>query len=526
MQIINQYSYLRMNRLQKSAMLPRSGHCLIITDCFILHHKSTYMSTLVRELEPKQLWNHFEDINAIPRPSKKEERIIAFMKAYGESLGLETIVDGIGNVIIRKPATPGMENRKPVILQSHLDMVHQKNADTEFDFSTQGIQSLVDGDWVKAAGTTLGADNGIGVASIMSVLASADIMHPPLEALFTIDEETGMTGAFKLGQGILNGKILLNLDTEDDDEFSIGCAGGIDTNTAYDYTPESPKVTSKAFKISVSGLKGGHSGVDIHLERGNANKIMNRLLYQCSAFGLQIAEIDGGSLRNAIPRESFAIIIVQDINYLQEFEKRSAAIKNEFQLQDGGLNISITSVDLPAEVLSISDTEKITTAIQAVHNGVFCMSSAIPGLVETSSSFARVSIRNGKFITQSLQRSSVESAKYNVAYTVGAPLKLMGCSVEHTGAYPGWAPDPHSKILALMENKYTALFGARPKVMAIHAGLECGIIGERYHGLDMISFGPTIKHPHSPDEKVNIASVQKFWKFLLEILKDIPENEN
>ena len=480
------------------------------------------MSNEIRNLEPKQIWNNFEDINAVPRPSKHEEKIIAFMKAFGEGLGLKTVVDSVGNVIIYKAATEGMEGRKTVILQSHLDMVHQKNADTNFDFAAQGIESVIDGEWVKAKGTTLGADNGIGVASIMSLLQSKDIPHPAIEALFTIDEETGMTGAFKLDKGLLEGKSLLNLDTEDDDEFSIGCAGGIDTNTSYNYTPEAPAAGAKAYKISISGLKGGHSGVDIHLERGNANKIMNRLLYQCEQFGLQIAEIDGGSLRNAIPRESVAIIAVNDEKYLVEFEKRAAEIKKEFLLQDEGLKINIEHITTPEKVLSISDTTKITTAIQSVCNGVFCMSSAIPGLVETSSSFARVQIKDGKFITQSLQRSSVDSAKLNVAYTVGAPLKLMGCDVQHTGAYPGWAPNPNSPILDLMEKLYEKMFGDKPKVFAIHAGLECGILGERYEGLDMISFGPTIKHPHSPDEKVNIASVQKFWKFLLEILKETP----
>lgn len=480
------------------------------------------MTAAVRGLEPLKLWNHFEDINAVPRPSKKEERIIAFMKMFGESLILKTVVDEIGNVIIYKPATTGMEGRKTVVLQSHLDMVHQKNADTVFDFNTEGIQSYIDGEWVKAKGTTLGADNGIGVASIMTILASTDIAHPAIEALFTIDEETGMTGAFKLGNGLLQGKILLNLDTEDDDEFSIGCAGGIDTNTTYNYAVETPPANAIAYQIIVNGLKGGHSGVDINLERGNANKIMNRLLYQCEQFGLQIASIEGGSLRNAIPRESFATIIVTDDNYITTFEKRAVEIKHEFAVQDEGLKITITKTDLPSGVMSKADTVKITTAIQSVHNGVFCMSSAIAGLVETSSSFARVQIKDGKFITQSLQRSSIDSAKLNVAYTVGAPLKLMGCNVEHTGAYPGWAPNPDSEILVLMENKYKSLFGEKPHVMAIHAGLECGILGEKNPGMDMISFGPTIKNPHSPDEKVNIASVQKFWKFLLEILKDIP----
>ncbi len=479
------------------------------------------MSNAVRQLQPAALWNHFEDINAIPRPSKHEERISAFMVSFGNGLGLRTVQDAAFNGMIFKPATPGMENKPTVILQSHIDMVHQKNASTVFDFNTEGIRSYIDGEWVKAEGTTLGADNGIGVASIMALLTSKEIPHPALEALFTIDEETGMTGAKELQQGLLQGKILLNLDTEDDDEFSIGCAGGIDTNTSYNYTQEAPPAGAKAYRISVSGLKGGHSGVDIHLERGNANKIMNRLMYQCASYGLQIAEIDGGSLRNAIPRESFAVVITTDEKYVAECVTRAHQIKSEFHIQDGGLNIQIEATEMPAMVMSLSDTIKVTTAIQSAHNGVFTMSSAIPGLVETSSSLARVKVKDGSFITQSLQRSSVESGKYNVAYTVAAPFALMGCSVEHGGAYPGWEPNPDSRILRVLEGNYEKLFGSKPKVMAIHAGLECGILGERYPGLDMISFGPTIKNPHSPDEKVHIESVGKFWKLLCATLRDI-----
>ncbi len=478
------------------------------------------MSNEVRNLQPQSLWNYFEDLNAVPRPSKKEERVIEFMKNFGESLGLPTYVDDIGNVIITKPASPGMEDRKTVILQSHLDMVHQKNSDTQFDFATEGIRSYVDGEWVKAEGTTLGADNGIGVASIMSILASDSIIHPPIEALFTIDEETGMTGAFQLEKGRLKGQILLNLDTEDDDEFSIGCAGGIDTNTLLRYEPIPVPKDGIAYQIKVSGLKGGHSGVDIHLGRGNANKIMNRLLYNVP--GLMISSLEGGSLRNAIPRESVALVIVRDAAFEMHVNDLAARIKAEFALQDDRLQIEVTRTELPELCLTEELSAQVTQAIMGVINGVYVMSAAISGLVETSSSFARVSIKNGEFITQSLQRSSVESAKYDVAFSVGAPFKLMGCEVVHGGAYPGWSPNPHSEILALMKSRYEALFQASPKVMAIHAGLECGIIGERVPGLDMISFGPTIKHPHSPDEKVNIASVQKFWNFLLDILTHIP----
>jgi dipeptidase D len=479
--------------------------------------------TETRDLEPQSVWNHFEDLNAVPRPSKKEERVIEFARSFGESLALDTYVDPVGNVIIKKPASAGMEDRKTVILQAHLDMVHQKNAETEFDFDTQGIQSYIDGEWVKARGTTLGADNGMGVAAIMAVMSSTDIKHPPLEALFTIDEETGMTGAFELEKGILEGKILLNLDTEDDDEFSIGCAGGCDTNTSYQYAQEDCPAGYVAYKITVNGLKGGHSGVDINLERGNANKIMNRIMLVGADYDLRIVDINGGSLRNAIPRESFATIVVNSENYATAFNQIVKDLKGEFALQDENLNIQLEPTTYHGKVMSANDTKKITTTIAACFNGVFCMSSAIAGLVETSSSLARVIVTNGTFSTQSLQRSSVDTAKHDVAQTVGAPFHLMGCDVEHGGAYPGWAPNPTSEILTVLETTYEEMFNQKPKVMAIHAGLECGILGERYPGLDMISFGPTIKNPHSPDEKVKIASVQKFWKFLLEVLARAPK---
>lgn len=478
----------------------------------------------VRDLEPKILWNNFENLNAVPRPSKKEEKIIKYVKEFGEKLNLETYVDKIGNVIIKKPATLGMENKKTVILQSHIDMVHQKNADTDFDFNSQGIISYIDNDWVKAKGTTLGADNGIGASAMLSILESKDIEHPNIEALFTIDEETGMTGAFNLEKGILEGKILLNLDTEDDDEFSIGCAGGIDTNTIYKYNPKDVSKTSKAFKITVKGLKGGHSGMDIHLERGNANKIMNRLIYNSKKYGLEVGEIDGGSLRNAIPRESFAIITLENEDFLINFKEVANNIKNELSISEPNLSILIEESDFPKNTMSVDDVEKMTNSIQSLHNGVYKMSLSIPGLVETSSSLARVIVKNGEFKTQSLQRSSVESSKIDVAYTVGAALKNMGANVEHTGSYPGWNPNPNSEILDIMVNKYTDMFKEKPNVAACHAGLECGILGERYPGVDMISFGPTIKNPHSPDEKVNINSVNKFWNFLLETLKIIPNN--
>ena len=475
----------------------------------------------VRDLLPVELWNNFEDLNAVPRPSKKEERVIEFIKNFGLNLGLSTYVDPCGNVIIKKPASKGSENQKTVIIQSHLDMVHQKNADTEFDFLTQGIQSYIDGDWVTAKGTTLGADNGMGVATIMTLLASSTIQHPSIEALFTIDEETGMTGAFELEKGILEGEILLNLDTEDDDEFSIGCAGGIDTNTSKLYKQE--KISGGiGFEIIVKGLKGGHSGMDIHLERGNANKIMNRILALALNYNLQLSQIDGGSLRNAIPRESVAKIVVDSKDFLNQLDDLAAEIKSEFFKSEPDLIIEVNNIDSITHGLSKIDSNEVVNAIYSVFNGVFKMSQSIDGLVETSSSLARVILNEGSFITQSLQRSSVESSKVDIAKTIGASFLNIGAEVEHSGSYPGWAPNTDSEILDIMVSLYKNMFDSDPKVQACHAGLECGILNERYPGLDMISFGPTIKNPHSPDEKVHIASVQKFWSLFVEVLKVIP----
>ena len=475
----------------------------------------------VRELSPREVWNNFEDLNAIPRPSKKEERVINFIKNFGLGNELSTYVDASGNVIIKKPATKGMENRKTVILQSHLDMVHQKNSETNFDFNTQGIKSYIDGEWVTANGTTLGADNGMGVASIMTLLASKNIEHPPLEALFTVDEETGMTGAFNLEQGLLKGEILLNLDTEDDDEFSIGCAGGIDTNTSKSYVQEKILI-GLGLEIIVKGLKGGHSGMDIHLKRGNANKIMNRLLNVALNFNLSISEINGGSLRNAIPRESFSKIVVNSNDFLDELDKKVAEIKNEYSISEPDLVIEVNKIDCPKTGLSLSDSREVINVIYAVFNGVYKMSQTIEGLVETSSSLARVILNDGNFITQSLQRSSVESSKSDIARTVGSAFLNINANVEHTGSYPGWEPNKNSQILDIMVSLYKNMFNSDPKVQACHAGLECGILNERYPGLDMISFGPTIKNPHSPDEKVHIKSVEKFWNLLTEVLRNIP----
>jgi len=484
------------------------------------------MSNEIRNLEPKQLWNKFADLNAVPRPSKKEERVIEFMKDFGNSLGLETFEDDIRNVIIRKPATPGMENRKPIVMQGHLDMVHQKNNDKVFDFDTQGIEMYVDGDWVRAKGTTLGADNGLGVATIMAILESKEIAHPAIEALFTIDEETGMTGALNLKGGILKGEILLNLDTEEDDEIDIGCAGGIDVTATRSYNEEETPEGSVGYTITVKGLNGGHSGMDIHKGLGNANKIMNRLLFDgFENFGLQVAEINGGSLRNAIPRESVAKVIIAgmyDEAYVFDMQEVINDIKTEFKTTEPNLAIEITKSDLPAKVMDLGVQEGIIRALYTAHNGVYRMSADMADLVETSNNIARVVIKDGQIMIGCLTRSSVESSKFDLANALRSAFELTGCEVVFSGSYPGWTPNVNSEILDVLVNIYEKQNSEKPKVVACHAGLECGILGTNYPGMDMISFGPTIHGAHSPDERASISSAQKYWKFVLEILENIP----
>ena len=485
------------------------------------------MSQEIRQLEPKAVWNKFADLNAVPRPSKKEERVISFMKDFGKNLKLETIEDTVGNVIIRKPATSGMEDRKAIVMQSHLDMVHQKNSDTNFDFLTQGIEMIVDGDWVKAKGTTLGADNGLGVATIMAILESTDIPHPAIEALFTIDEETGMTGAMGLEGGLLNGAILLNLDTEEDDEIGVGCAGGIDVTATGTYIEEPTPETKIGYSIEVKGLQGGHSGMDIHKGFGNANKIMNRLLFDAfENFGLRISEIDGGSLRNAIPRESRAIVAidkVQEEAFKYEMGLQIETIQSELKTLEPDLVVILTKIDTPKVMMDLGVQEGLTRAIYAAWNGVYRMSPDIPELVETSNNIARVIIKGGDVKIGCLTRSSVESSKMDLAMMLRATFELIGCEVELSGDYPGWAPDMDSSILKVLRSLYEKLYKEKPHVAACHAGLECGILGTNYPDMEMISFGPNIKGAHSPDERAQISSVQKFWIFILEILKNIPK---
>jgi len=487
------------------------------------------MDTNIKQLEPQTLWNNFANLNAVPRASKKEEQVIEFMMSFGKRVGLETIKDHVGNVLIKKPATTGMENRKTVVLQSHLDMVHQKNNETAFDFATEGIKMYIDGDWVKADGTTLGADNGIGVAAIMSLLESSDIPHPALEALFTIDEETGMTGAKGLQGGMLQGEILLNLDTEEDDELDIGCAGGVDVSATKKYTEENVPANSLAFHITVKGLNGGHSGMDIHKGLGNANKIMNRLLWDgYENFGLRISKIEGGGLRNAIPRESNAWMVIsteKETTFLENIHLKTQEITLEYKSLEPNLQIVIEKCETPLKVMDVTTQEQLIKAIYAAHNGVFRMSPDIEDLVEASNNVARVEVGDGTIAVHNLTRSSVESSKMDVANQLKATFELMGATVEFSGSYPGWSPNAHSPILETMSGLYEKLFQEKPKVMACHAGLECGILGTNYPTMDMISFGPTIQGAHSPDEKVCISSVQKFWKYLLETLKNIPNKE-
>lgn len=481
----------------------------------------------IKNLEPRLLWKYFDEITQVPRPSKKEHKMTEFMKKFGQEQGLETIVDKTGNVIIRKPATKGMENRKGVILQAHMDMVPQKNSDKKFDFEKDPIETWIDKGWVKAKGTTLGADNGMGVAAAMAVLTDPKMSHGPVEALFTIDEETGMTGAKTLKKGLLKGEILLNMDSEDEGELYVGCAGGVDVSATRNYKQEKTPEGVIAYKLHLKGLRGGHSGLDIHLGKANANKLMFRFFQQAECdFGMRIAEYSGGDLRNAIPRESFATIVVPEIRkarfekFMRDYEKMYGA---EFKEVDPDIKLAFKVCDMPAKVMSEGDQYRIIRGVFVCPNGVQRMSASMPGVVETSNNLSIVRIAGGKFEAFCLCRSSVETAKEATAWKIAAGFQLAGCEVELSGSYPGWKPDMNSAILATMKDTYKKLYSKVPEIKAIHAGLECGIIMGVYPKLDSISFGPTIRHPHSPDEKVEIESVGKFWDFLTATLKNVPK---
>ncbi len=484
------------------------------------------MANEISNLAPQKLWQNFAALNAVPRGSKKEERVIAFIKDFGEGLGLETLVDEVGNVIMKKPASPGRAGRQVVALQSHLDMVHQKNADTDFDFDTEGIRMYVEGDWVKAEGTTLGADNGIGVAAIMTLLASKDIAHPPLEALFTIDEETGMTGAKGLQGGLLAAKVMLNLDTEDDDELTIGCAGGIDVTAAGSYAEDDLAGDFAAFSVHLTGLTGGHSGMDIHLGRANANKLLNRFLYDLAKeVQVRVHSIDGGGLRNAIPREAKAAISVPaaTTEALQRaVSKFNQVLRVEYGTTDPEAKLTARASTANDKVLPAAFQAQLLAAIYACPNGIYRMSPDIPGLVQTSNNVARVLVQAGQYEVSCLTRSSVDSEKADEANAIRAAFETLGATVTEAGSYPGWTPRPEAGIVKIMQQLYKELHGAEAHVSAVHAGLECGILGTNYPDMEMISFGPNIRGAHSPDEKVQISSVQKFWKFLLATLEKTP----
>ena len=481
----------------------------------------------MKHLAPQGVWTNFYSLTQIPRPSGKKEEVSAFLANYGRSLGLETLTDEIGNVLIRKPASPGLENHPGVILQGHMDMVPQKNSDMVFDFEKDPIQAYVEdnGEWVTANGTTLGADNGIGVATAMAVLADKSVVHPPLEALFTVDEETGMYGAFDLKGGFLQGKTLINLDSETEGELYVGCAGGVDTTATFDYEPVSVEEGDIALSVSLKGCKGGHSGCDIHMQRANAIKLLFRFLKDAVAnYEARLVSVEGGSLRNAIPREASCVITIPAeskddlLDLVADYE--DVFIREYDGVED---NISLTAEEIacPKTELPEDVQDFLIHAVTLCPHGVYRMIPEMPDVVETSNNLAMIATNEKQIQAFCLTRSSVESRKEELQSIIESAFSLAGATVEFSGSYPGWKPNLHSPILEVMKQTYKQEFGTEPRVITIHAGLECGIIGRNYPGMDMISFGPTIEHPHSPDERVNIATVQKFYQFLLATLRKL-----
>lgn len=482
--------------------------------------------TQIKDLHPRLVWEEFYGITQIPRPSKKEERIIEYLIAFAKQHSLEWQRDDIGNVVIRKAATSGYESRKTVILQSHMDMVCEKNADVQFDFDTEPIRTRIDGDWVKAEGTTLGADCGIGMAAALAMLIDPTVEHGPLEALFTVDEETGLTGAFNLGEGMLSGEYLINLDSEDEGEIFIGCAGGVDTVATYKCEWEPTPEGYRFYRVDVTNLLGGHSGDDIDKGRANSNKIIARLIYQAqSEYAARLSYIDGGNLRNAIPREAYAVVGVP-VKFADEFKEQFARfaedVKAEFHATEPNMHFSLSEMPSVDGVMGLSLQHSLVGALIGVPNGVLALSSAVAGLVETSTNLASVKCcDNGEIIVTTSQRSSVESAKLYAKQSVEAVFLLSGAEVEHSDGYPGWSPDPESHLLQITVDSYHRLFSAAPKVRAVHAGLECGLFLEKYPNLQMVSFGPTIRGVHSPDERLEISTVDKFWRLLCDVVKNV-----
>lgn len=489
------------------------------------------MDNKITSLQPQAVWKYFNAICQVPRPSGHLDKITEYIMSVGRSLGLETILDKAGNVIIRKPATPGMENRKPVILQGHMDMVPQANKSVNHNFETDPILPRIDGEWVSATETTLGADNGIGISSILSILESKEIQHGPIEALFTNDEETGMYGAIGLEPGELQGEILLNTDSEQDGELYMSCAGGVDVNVEFKYKEEAytPVAGEIALNLTLGGLHGGHSGVDIHLGRMNANKEMFRFLKEAvSEYGARLAHYNGGTLRNAIPREAEAVVTIlseDKTDFMAAVDEFFSTLRREYGFIEDRLVFKAEEVSLPKTLLPEEIQDDLINAVVACHNGVYRMIPDAPEVVETSSNLSIVRTSEGLVEIQILVRSSSETMKMALASELESTFALAGARVEFDGAYPGWEPNFKSDILNLMKKIYPQVTGKEADVKMMHAGLECGIIGANYPGLDMISFGPTIKHPHSPNEKVKISTVETFWKLLVAVLENIPEKD-
>jgi dipeptidase D len=484
------------------------------------------MSTVFNGLSPERVWFYFAEICKVPRPSKKEKQITDYIVSIARKLHLEHELDEIGNILIRKPATAGYEHFAVVILQSHIDMVCEKNSDTYHDFDNDPIVPRIEGEWVKATGTTLGADDGIGIAAQLAILEAVDIEHGPLEMLFTVDEETGLTGAKGLKPGFLKGRILLNLDSEDEGELFIGCAGGQDTKVFMSYSRVAVNYDFAGYQIKVSGLQGGHSGDDINKGRGNAVKIINRLLWTAShQYEVRISEINGGNLRNAIAREAFANVIVPNrfnTDFIQYVKTFNSILKDEYKTTEPGLLVSFAPIELPSYLIDLSTQERLLNALYACPHGVIAMSADVPNFVETSTNLASVKMNDKVIEIGTSQRSSSEHGKKDVLNMVESVFRLAGAKITHDDGYPGWTPNPKSPVLDVTRNAYVKLFNQEPKVLAIHAGLECGLIGEQYPGIDMISYGPTIKGAHSPDERLQIDTVQRFWDLTLEVLKNIP----
>jgi dipeptidase D len=480
----------------------------------------------LQDLSPQPLWNYFEDICQVPRPSKKEGKIIQFLLDFAQANNFKVRQDETGNLLISKPATSGRENDPPVILQSHVDMVCEKNNDTIHNFETDAIKPYIEEGWVRAEGTTLGADDGIGIAAQMAILTATDLSHGPVECLFTVDEETGLSGAFALQSGFLSGRTLLNLDSEDEGELFIGCAGGIDSIGTLEYIPETLPAGSYAVKLEVKGLLGGHSGDDINKNRGNAIKIMNRFLLDADRkFELRLSELNGGNLRNAIAREAFAVIVVphsQKENLIVEWNVFTAEMEFEYERSEPKLILNHHSVELPEFVVDRDLQTRLLGLIAACPHGVLEMSSRMLGMVETSTNLASVKFKDqAQIVITTSQRSEIDSRKLMAAEMVESVIKLAGGKVDHSDGYPGWTPNPESKVAAITADSYRKLFGIEPLVKSIHAGLECGLFLEKYPELDMVSFGPTIKGAHSPDERINIETVDKFWRLLVKVLEDI-----